>query len=117
MEEHVDGTWFGSRAERGMAALDAVYPGWWNGLEAENIVGRPDGHRIDLEELDLGSLVHCVLGQLFTTRQSSGWGHVYHLTGVGILVQYGFDSAPSGYEPLTAEWRELIAERRLGGAA
>ena len=113
--------------ERGARMLDAVWPGWANGLEAENLVGRR--HLIDLETLDLHSPSSCVLGQLFADND---WGHPGFLyvsrpvaTGEDyrVLYDYGFDIPgnwdfdTSPYRLLTSLWRDAIVSRRMAVTA
>lgn len=117
---------FRQRVEAGAAYLDGVLPGWWE--------------KIDLETLNLGSNCRCVLGQLavdiaWDTRdfqllraaRADGFNcwvskHLAPLPAIGFKEseRMGFDLSDSEcieaedelYGALTAEWRNLITERR-----
>ena len=99
------------RVAKGAALLDAEQPGW--------------ADRIDLDELELESCRHCVLGQLFSggcpdpeacLGCEDGFEHVTNSRPELDFPALGFDKSRTdgdgAYSELTAEWRRLISERR-----
>lgn len=90
-----------SRVARGCRELDASRPDWWQA--------------VDVDRLDVRSLYHCVLGQLYGRYVDAprGWlTYPWH---------YGFSVKPAGpwsptdavtYDDLTREWRRVILARR-----
>jgi hypothetical protein len=95
------------RVAAGAALLDEKRPGWWR--------------QVDLAVLDLEDCRLCVIGQLFGpeweySRGSYGAG----LAALGLDAgryeefAYGFDIENfREFADLTAEWRRLVAARRL----
>lgn len=96
------------RVAAGAAFLDEHEPGWVD--------------LIDLGRLDLNHACNCVLGQAFADESEwanrcydSGYDYArarFHLLRGG--ADLGFDTADDyePYEPLAAEWKRVIAERR-----
>lgn len=93
-------------AEYGAAYLDEHDPGW--------------AHRIDLSKLDLRHPTQCILGQLYSKRQTSGYSVYHSLKGQEWLFRLGFDvdeDAPTSdmwdrFAILTAEWSGLVKCRQ-----
>ena len=113
------------RVERGVRMLDECMAGWWNGLEAQNLVNRPGGHLIDLATLDLNDPDTCVLGQLFNKASSPFSG--FSFAALRHAVYFGFEACDlddedswgeqeeeveGEYEELTALWDGIIWKRR-----
>jgi hypothetical protein len=101
------------RVARGAALLDEKRPGW--------------DARVDLAVLDLGDCRRCVVGQLFGPEYEHeherdwgvyGWGLDMLGLNAARFEEYahGFDIEDFGgreFAALTAEWRRVIAARRL----
>jgi hypothetical protein len=89
------------RVARGAALLDEKRPGW--------------DARVDLAVLDLASCRQCVVGQLFG-EEFGNWPYLAGLQALGIPLgagRHGFDALDEQFPALTAEWRRVIAARRL----
>jgi hypothetical protein len=98
------------RVAAGAAFLDKHEPGWVE--------------RIDLDRLNLNHTCNCVLGQAFADK--SEWSNRYYDSGYDYArarfrllrggAGFGFDTADDyePYEPLAAEWKRVITERRKG---
>jgi hypothetical protein len=96
------------RVAAGAAFLDEHDPGWWE--------------RIHLGRLDLNHTCNCVLGQAFADK--SEWSNRYYGSGYDYALArfrlfcggagLGFDTEDDyePYEPLAAEWKRVITERR-----
>jgi hypothetical protein len=104
------------RVAKGAALLDEKRPGW--------------DAAIDLAVLDLESCRLCVIGQLFGAAYEMAWAgrwpdggwlgpFSYGVDALGLgpslraEFAHGFDGRSGEYADLTAEWRRLIAARRL----
>lgn len=96
--------------ERGAVLLDIRNPGWFN--------------RIDCANLDIGSGRRCIIGQLYGSY-SDGYDVIFPNNAWGSLVSksainHGFypqtDNLIFELSGLNAEWREVIAKRRLAGS-
>lgn len=91
------------RVAAGAAWLDGNQPGWVD--------------RIDLERLDIGSCMRCVLGQLYGEYSLAPLEVRYDYdTDVWLALSFGFDAVNRPGQPsvadVTAEWRRLILARR-----
>lgn len=76
-----------TRIERGAKLLDERVPGW--------------RERIDLDRLDMGNSLHCILGQCFGS----------YFDGLRTL-DLSTDSAYGFLGPGTAAWREYLTEAK-----
>lgn len=78
-----------ARVQRGIARLDSVLPGW--------------REEIDKDRLDLASVTHCPLGQLY-----GNYANGYYALGSDFEpCEYGFEDDRSlgiTYEDLTGAW-------------
>ena len=110
-----------TRVARGVALLDKTLADW--------------DERIDLDRLDLRSTCNCVLGQEFANHPDVRGGDCQSYdVGLEALLgderdinraarEHGFDSGyGASHAPLTAEWKRVIAARRIdrmsiGGAS
>jgi hypothetical protein len=100
------------RVAAGAAFLDQRHPGWWQ--------------HIDVGQLNLGSCVRCVLGQLFPNADDPQNSYEDACMALDIgdrdmdadlgFDRYGFplaEFAPDdSYGALTTEWCRVITERR-----
>ena len=103
--------------QRGADKLDEVLPDWWT------------EDKIDLEKLNIDSVLSCVLGQLAGPLQAHGYGSPYadafHEVFPYTTTPYGAVAREHGFHPdgphssdrLTVEWKHVIRERRELAAA
>lgn len=89
---------FEALADIGAKYLDEVHPGWFN--------------KVDIEQLRMNDIHHCVLGQLygsFTIGLSASDGRDWVWA-----IDHGFavrDCECSSYGELTEAWADIIRER------
>lgn len=100
------------RVAAGAALLDERQPGWWQ--------------RINLDSLDLGSCVGCILGQLYARaglvhRDKTNCPYFLGLRALELTEHdgdlYGFDSPALDPVTVRTEWVRVITEHRRGRAA
>jgi hypothetical protein len=103
-----------ARVARGAALLDRQIPGW--------------ERRIDLETLHLQSPCLCVLGQLHPGQEFANTAYSCGLDRLALTTTQGYyhgfdagcpsvDAEDGDYDALTAEWHQVITERRGGTGA
>ena len=97
--------------KRGADVLDKQMPDWL--------------HRVDLDRLDLGSCVQCVLGQLSGRHDFAAYESVLRELAPedeneeDWAERHGFDtsSLDYDYEELTTAWKQYITGRQTGEEA
>ena len=107
-----------TQVQRGMQVLDSHRPGWQDA--------------VDLDDLDIGSGMYCILGQVYRDEYSSGFvGAAYHLFGVvwvrnvpdeeyRLLADHGFavsldycQQFGEAASQLEMVWKVLLVERAI----
>lgn len=97
-----------ARVAKGVALLDERRCGWWD-----------EDSGTDLDQLDMGNCLLCVLGQEYGNYED-GWERLADLSDSDWAFEHGFDVSEdtplneyaSAYAALTAEWRRVITARR-----
>lgn len=93
-------------AEYGASWLDEHTPGW--------------ARRVELAKFDMSCPCRCVLGQLYSRGNTTGYSIYFTLHGQEFMERLGFDITSEvdafgvipAFEALTSEWRNLIVTRQ-----
>jgi len=95
------------RVKLGAAFLDEKRCGWWD-----------EDSGTDLDTLDMGDDLRCVLGQEYGCYETA-WHKLADLSDPDWADRHGFEAeantdrrVDTEYEALTAEWRRVIEARR-----